>query len=215
MRLTWMCVTALAMLLPGSASAARLLDDSARLVPAAVPTTTLTEATLATDVVSAEAPAGIGFGEHFGKTLGVGVFASTAGVLLAVPLGMLSNALAGQIPALLVQLLVGPALTVLGAWLVGNADDSGRYGYWGAFGVTFLVHLATFAVTSLALSIAVPWSNPVALLLYTLVDGLLMSGTSVGFMHLFPNKPKPTATVQSFVPGVTDTVVVPMSTVNF
>jgi hypothetical protein len=142
------------------------------------------------------------------------VFASTAGVLIAVPLGALSNALLGQLPALLVQLVVGPALTALSAWLIGNHADPGRFGYWGAFGTTFLVHLATFVVTALALPIAVPWSNPVALLLYSLVDGLLMTGTSVGFMHLFPRRP-PASVVSSFVPGVSDTTFVPLSTVSF
>lgn len=205
----------LVLALPATASAARLLDEEVRLVPASAPFS-LTRATLASEGVAADATPAIGFGEHFGKTLGLGVFASTAGVLLAVPLGMLSNALLGQLPALLVSLLAGPALTTLGAWLIGNHGDSGRYGYWGAFGVTFLVHLAVFVVTSLALPVSVAWSNPVSLLLYSLVDGLLMSGTSVGFMHLFPNKKKVAApTVTSFVPGVTDTAFVPMSSVAF
>jgi hypothetical protein len=129
---------------------------------------------------------------------------------------MLSNALVGQLPALLVSLLAGPALTTLGAWLVGNHGDAGRYGYWGAFGVTFLVHLAVFAVTSLALPVAVAWSNPVSLLVYSLVDGLLMTVSAVGFMHLFPDrKPVAAPTVTSFLPGVTDTAFVPLSSVAF
>jgi hypothetical protein len=205
----------LVLALPASAFAARWLDEEARLVSAAAPVS-LASAALAADGLTAGAAPTIGFGQHFAKTLGLGVFASTAGVLLAVPLGMLSNALVGQLPALLVSLLAGPALTTLGAWLVGNHGDAGRYGYWGAFGVTFLVHLAVFAVTSLALPVAVAWSNPVSLLVYSLVDGLLMTVSAVGFMHLFPDrKPVAAPTVTSFLPGVTDTAFVPLSSVAF
>jgi hypothetical protein len=190
----------LVLALPATASAARLLD-----VEPAGPSLLGTPG---------PAPAAIGFGEHLGKTVGLGVFSSTAGVLLAVPLGMLSNALLGQLPALLVSLLVGPALTTLGAWLIGNHDDAGRFGYWGAFGVTALVHLAVLLVTSLALPVAVAWTNPVSLLLYSLVDGLLMSGASVGFMHLVPRRRAAPATLQSFAPGVSDTAFVPLSSVE-
>ncbi|MEW6431130.1 MAG: hypothetical protein AB1730_06440 [Myxococcota bacterium] len=205
----------LVLAVPATASAARLLDEEVRLVPAAAHVS-LTEATLAADGVAASVTQPIAYGAHFAKTLGLGVFASTAGVLVAVPLGMLSNALLGQLPALLVSLLAGPALTTLAAWLIGNHGDAGRFGYWGAFGVSFALHLATFLVTTLALPIAVAWSNPVALLVYSLIDGLLMTGGAVGFMHLLPNK-KPVAapTVASFVPGVTGTAFVPMSSVAF
>jgi len=210
MRLTVLFL-AVALATPGTALAARLLDDASSTTPP--------HATLTPGLHVTEPAAPLGFGEHFGKTLGVGVFASAAGVLLSVPFVALSNALAnslaGALPALLIQLLVGPALTALGAWLIGNAGDDGRYGYWGAFGVTFAVHLAVFVVTSLALSVSTPWTNPVALLLYALVDGVLMSGTSVGFMHLFPKKKDEPATLKSFVPGVSDTVVVSLSKVAF
>lgn len=189
--------------LPATASAARLLDVETAPAP---PTAT------------ALAPAAwhdtLGFGTHFATTLGVGILGSTAGVLLAVPLTLLSNALVGQLPALLVSLLAGPALTALGAWLVGNQHDAGRYGYWGAFGAATVAHLVVFLVTTLALPIAVAWTNPVSLLLYSLVDGLFMTGAAVGTMHLFPRK-APAATVASFVPGVGDTAFIPLSTVDF
>jgi hypothetical protein len=58
----------------------------------------------------------------------------------------------------------------------------------------------------------VPWTNPAALLIYSRVDGLLMGGASVGIMHL--TEKKQTTTISSFVPGVTDTMLVPMVKVN-
>ncbi|MCC6338057.1 MAG: hypothetical protein IT380_29195 [Myxococcales bacterium] len=207
-----MRLTLLVVLLAVPAQAAHLLDEESRLVPASVPQP-LTDATLRPDSLTATAD-DLGFGEHFAKTAGVGVLASTAGVLIAVPLGMLSNELVWTaLPVLISHLFIPPGLTVLAAWLIGKVSAPGRYGFWGAFGAAFAVHAAAFVVASLALT--VPWTNPVALLLYTLVDGLLMSGTSVGFMHLFPNEKKAPATVTSFVPGVSDTVFVPASTVAF
>lgn len=209
-RATWTLAAALvALALPGRAGAADLLGHESKLIPAVTPVEAPPEVRL-----TPEAHPGIGFGEHLAKTTAAGVFASTAGVLLAVPLGSLAIELVpAALPVLLSHLFVPPALTVLAAWLVGQVDAPGRYGYWGAFGVAFLVHAATFAVS--ALFFAVPWSNPVALLLYSLVDGLLMSGSSVGFMHLFPNRKQAAPTVASFVPGVGDTTFVPCTTVAF
>ncbi|MEW5741788.1 MAG: hypothetical protein AB1938_22905 [Myxococcota bacterium] len=211
MRITLLTLALLAL----PAQAARLLDEEVRLVPASVPQSVLdTSLRAETLTATADDDPGIGFGEHFAKTAGVGVLASTAGVLIAVPLGALSNELIwAALPVLVSHLFIPPGLTVLAAWLIGKASAPGRYGFWGAFGVAFAVHAAAFVVASLAL--AVPWTNPVALLLYTLVDGLLMSGTSVGFMHLFPNKKKAAPTVASFVPGVSDTAFVPCTTVAF
>ena len=196
-------LAALAALFPsvGHASSARLLDDDAPRHAALTPL----EAG-----IGVGATGGVGFGEHFGVTLLPAVFASTTGVALAVALEGLSNSLVGvAVPALLSHLLVGPVLTTLVALLVGN-DHGDRFGFWGGAGAAFLLKAATFAVASL---IGVAWSNPVHLLLYTLVDGLLMTAGSVGVMHLLPKKVA-TAELPSFVPGVSGTRLVSLSTVE-
>jgi hypothetical protein len=156
--------------------------------------------------------AGPSLGQHFGVTLLPAILASTTGVVLAWGLGSISNALLGvAVPALLAHLLVGPVLTTLVAWLVGN-DGGERYGFWGPAAASFVLHAAMFAVASLLF--VVPWTNPVALLVYSAVDGLLMSAGSVGVMRLFPRKVA-TAELPSFVPGVSATRVVGLSRVEF
>lgn len=184
---------------------ARLLDDTPRLALASAPR--LVDTALGVDVTKSTTP--ISYMEHLAKTTAAGVFATTAGVIVAYGLGTLSSTLIWTaIPVLLSHLFIPPVLTVLAALLMGNWDSPGRFGFWMPFAGTFLVNAAVFVVASLFLT--VPWTNPVALLLYTLVDGLLMGGTTVGLMHLFEKKPAATATLRSFVPGVSDTNVVPL-----
>lgn len=207
-------LVSLALLAALPAQAVPLLEGGVRLAPASVPPSAFDATLRAKTLTAATDGPGIGFGEHLAKTTGVGIWGSTAGVLIAVPLGTLSNKLLwAALPALVSHLFIPPVLTVLTAWLIGQAAAPGRYGFWGAFGVAFAVHAAAFAVASLAL--VVPWSNPAALLVYTLVDGLSMSATSVGFMHLFPNEKRAAPTVASFVPGVSETTFVPCTTVAF
>jgi hypothetical protein len=201
---------ALAFLCPsvGHASSARLLDDDVPRFSSLTPSGSGLGTLGATAGEGATAP---GFGAHFGITLLPAVFASTTGVVLAVALEGLSNTLLGvAVPALLSHLLVGPVLTTLVALLVGN-NHGEHFGFWGGAAAAFLLHAATFVVGSL---LGVAWSNPLHLLLYTLVDGLLMSAGSVGVMHLFPEKVA-TAELPSFVPGVSATQLVSLSKVEF
>jgi hypothetical protein len=187
----------------------RLLDDAPRR---AVLPSVLGAPDAPSSITVAPTSAGLDFGTHFGITLVPSIFASTAGVVLAWALGGLSNTLLGAIiPALLAHLLVGPGLTALVALLVGN-DKESRFGFWGPAAGAFLIHAATFLVASLLL--VVPWTNPVALLAYTAIDGVLMAGASVGLMHLFPKKVA-AAELRSFVPGVSETRVLPMATLHF
>jgi hypothetical protein len=166
------------------------------------------------DVAAADA-AGPGYGEHFIKTLAVSVFATGGGAVVGALLGPLSNNLiVAAISAVLPNLIIGPLLTALAAVLVGNGGAyEGRYGFWGAFGISAGLNAVVLIVTSFVLN-AVPWANPAALLLYSLVDGLLMTGGSVSLMHLTGPKPV-SAVLPSFVPGVSDTQVVSVGKVEF
>jgi hypothetical protein len=150
------------------------------------------------------------FATHFARTLLPAIFGSTAGVIGAVALGSLSNSLLGAaIPVLLVHLLIPPILTVFSALLLGNHINPGRFNFWLPMLGTFLLHAAVFVVGSLVFSI--PWTNPLALLAFTVVDGMLMSVTSVGLMHLFQNAAtQKMSVIKSFVPGVSDTTFISM-----
>lgn len=163
-----------------------------------------------TDLKTAPLPE-VTFAVHFTKTTAVGMASSVVGVLLGAGLGSLSNNLvAAVIPVLLSNLFLPPVVTVLAAMLIGNWDSPGRFGFWLPLAGAFAVNAAAYVLASLAF--VVPWTNPAALLLYTLVDGLLMSGASVGLMHL--TEKRPATTVASFSPGITDTVLVPVMKVN-
>ncbi len=189
---------------------ARLLGDAPQLLLGAAPRL-LDAALTATDVKENAITAGIGFGEHLAKTTAVGMVSSVTGVLIGAGLGSLSNNLIGAaIPLLLANLFLPPILTVLVAMLIGNWDSPGRFSFWLPFAGAFVVNAAAYVIASLFL--VVPWTNPVALLLYSLVDGLLMGGTTVGLMHL--TQKKQPVLVTSFVPGVTDTTMVPMMKVD-
>ena len=136
---------------------------------------------------------------------------SVTGVLIGAGLGSLSNNLiAAAIPVLLANLFLPPILTVLVAMLIGNWESPGRFGFWLPLAGAFAVNAAAYVIASLFL--VVPWTNPVALLLYSLVDGMLMGGATVSLMHLTSKKQPVLLT--SFVPGVTDTMMVPLMKVN-
>ena len=188
---------------------ARLLTDAPKLMLGASPH--LLDAALGAADVKETAVAGIGFGEHFAKTAAVGMASSVTGVLIGAGLGSLSNNLIGAaIPILLSNLFLPPILTVLAAMLVGNWEQAGRFSFWLPLAGAFVVNAAAYVIASLLL--VVPWTNPIALLLYSLVDGLLMSGATVGVMHL--TEKKQTTIVTSFVPGVGDTMLVPLVKVS-
>jgi hypothetical protein len=96
---------------------------------------------------------------------------------------------------------------------VGNDGEwTGRHGFWGPLGVALGVNAVVYVLTSFL--VPVSWANPLELLLYSLVDGVLMTGGAVGLMHLVPTAPRPTSSLPSFIPGVSDTVVVSLSEVK-
>lgn len=187
--------------------AAQLLDDAPKMFVPGAPR--LLDAPLDAVTVPIQAVQKISFGEHFAKTAVVGTAASITGVLIGAGLGALSNNLiAAAIPVLLANLFLPPIVTVLVAMWLGNLTSPGRFtGFWLPAAGAFAVNAAAYVIASLLL--VVPWTNPAALLVYALVDGVLMSGASVGLMHLTEKKDQP-ATVTSFVPGVTDTVIAPI-----
>lgn len=188
---------------------ARLLSDAPKVLLGATPR--LLDAALAATDVKETVAERIGFGEHFAKTTAVGMASSVTGVLIGAGLGALSNNLiAAAIPVLLANLFLPPVVTVLVAMLIGNWDSPGRFSFWLPLAGAFAVNAAAYVIASLLF--VVPWTNPAALLLYSLIDGLLMSGASVGLMHA--TEKKTPVTVTSFVPGVTDTLMVPMVKVN-
>lgn len=193
-----------------AAAEARLLDDAPKALLAVSPRL-VERSLLGAAEVKAAGPR-MGYGEHFVKASAVGMASSAAGVVLGAGLGALSNNLiAAAIPVLLANLFLPPIVTVLVAQLLGNWHSPGRFGFWLPLAGAFVVNAAAYVIASLLL--VVPWTNPVALLLYTLVDGVLMGGTTVGLMHLTQQKDKVT-TLPSFAPGVTDTTMVSLWRVN-
>lgn len=191
---------------------AQLLADAPKLALAATPR--LLDAALgAADVQETPAVAGIGFAEHFTKGAVIGMGSTVVGTLIGAGLGVLSNNLiVAALCVALPNLIIPPLLTALLTQLIGNWDQPGRFNLGWPFVGALVVNAALYVVTSFV--IAVPWTNVAALLLYSLVDGVLMSGASVGLMHLTENKKLAAPTVASFVPGVSETVLVPVMKVN-
>jgi hypothetical protein len=133
-----------------------------------------------TDLRHAES---LGWGEHFAKTFAISVVATSGGLALGSGLGSLSNQLGvAAAGTLLSNLIVGPVLTVVTALVVGDGRLRNP-GFWGPLAVAMLVNAALFALTSLVPVFAVSWANPAANLVYSLVDGLLMTSASVGLLH--------------------------------
>jgi hypothetical protein len=154
-----------------------------------------------------------GFGLHLGVAAVAGVVTVPAGLFLAAGLGSLSNSLIwAAIPAVLSFGLLAPTLTTLAAYLIGNWNDPGRYGFWAPWAASVLVNALALVVGGFAgFSIGMP----VQVLLFSLIDGLVVGGVSAGTMRLLEKKPEATAMIRSFVPGVGDTAFVPVSTVGF
>jgi hypothetical protein len=154
----------------------------------------------------------VAFGSLFLKTAGVGVLASTSGILIGAGLGMLSNSLVfAALPLLLANLFLPPVVTVLVAMLMANGVDSRRFGFWLPALGAFAVNAVAFLFASLV--VAVPWTSPAALLAYVLVDGLLMGSATVGVMAL--TEKKPMVVVKSFVPTLSDTSFVSLMKVSW
>jgi len=154
--------------------------------------------------------AGIGFGEHFGKTSAIGVASVTAGSLIGAGFASLGITLAGPVIGMLFNVFLAPIVTTLMAQFIGNYASPGRFGFWLPLLGAFVVNLGAFLLTSFVIGVA--WSNPAGMLVYSLITGLLMSFTSVGIMHLTETKVA-APTITSFVPGVTDTQFIPLAKV--
>ena len=102
-----------------------------------------------------------------------------------------------------------PLLVTFVAYTLGKLADPGRYSFGAAFWLTSLVNLVALVVGgAMGLSVGVP----LRLMLFSLIDGVLLGGTSVGVMRMFEKAPPPVA---SFVPGVSETHVVPFAQVAF
>jgi hypothetical protein len=160
----------------------------------------------------------MGFGELFAKTSAVGIAASATGVLVGAGLGSLSNNLIGAIlpGALIGNLLLPPILTVLAAMLIGNWDEPGRFSsFWLPLLGAFVGNAAVYVIVSLALNVAVAWTNPVSLMVYAVVQGLVMGGANTGLMALTEKKKDAhTTVIPSFVPGISDTTFVSFGKVD-
>lgn len=72
------------------------------------------------------------------------------------------------------------------------------------------MNIGAYLIASFAIGIA--WTNPAGLLAYSLITGVLMTGASVGLMHATQTKVA-APTITSFVPGVTDTALIPLAKV--
>ncbi len=155
---------------------------------------------------------GISFHAHLGVGFLAGLAGSLAGTYIGVGLGSLSNTLIGAvIPVLLSNLFIAPFITVLTAWLVGNAISPGRYKFWLPWTAAFVLHAACYIAASF---LGVAWLESVGMLVYTAIDALVMSVGSVGLMHLLDRRPEVT-TIRSFVPNVSDTKLLSFSKVTF
>jgi hypothetical protein len=159
------------------------------------------------------------YGVLFAKTSAVGIAASATGVLVGAGLGSLSNNLIGAIlpGALIGNLLLPPVLTVLAAMLMGNWDAPGRFSFWLPVLGAFVGNAAVYVIVSLALQMAVAWTNPVSLMVYAVVQGFVMGGATTGIMALTEKKKsgdEHASVIKSFVPGITDTTFVSLGKVD-
>lgn len=166
----------------------------------------------ATDLTPTATPQkpGMSFGEHFGKTSAVGVASVVTGAAIGAGFSSLGITLAGPIVGMLFNVFFAPIITTLVGQLLGNSDSPGRFGFWLPLLGAFVVNLGAFLLSSFVIGVA--WSNPAGILAYSLITGLLMSFTSVGLMHLTQTRVA-APTITSFVPGVSDTALIPLAKV--
>ncbi len=203
--------------IPAQASSVHLLaPDDAPVAGAAAPAPATTPS-----VASAAEAHRLSGTTHFLVASGIGMLAVPTSIMFASFLGGLPLTIAGSdlaslllsgLPALLVMGFLAPAIVTFFAYAHGQLTDPGRYHFGAAFWLTSLVNIVALVVGgSLGLSVGVP----LRLVLFSVVDGLLLGGTSVGVMHLFETKAPAVAAVPSFVPGVLETRVVPFAQVAF
>ncbi len=157
-----------------------------------------------------------GYIPQFGVAFATGFVAVPFGQWLASAVGNLSvNLIGTAIPALLIMGLLAPALTTAAAWLYGNWRFLGSGHTPFPFLVPWLaataVHIAALVVGGfLGVSLF-----PGILFTFAVVDSLLLSGTSVGFMHLLQRKPVTAVTIGNTVPGLSATHFVPLASASF
>lgn len=211
MRLLLLILPLLLVLGAERAQAARLL------LPEDVPAASGASAPTATLQAPAERHEPPSFGLQFGVAAGAGLVGAPLGFLLANVLGNLTISLVPTaILALVPMGLVAPAFAAVAGWLFGNwslTDADGRFNVWVGFGAAALVHIvATVIAGFVGLSLAaIP-----GLLLFSLIDGAAMGAASVGAMRFFRKVPDaPAQALPSFVPGVSPTALVPLTTLAF
>ena len=194
------------------ARAARLL------LPDDLPASSASAATTPSASTSVERHAPPSFGLHFGVAAGAGLIGAPVGFLLANLLGNLSISL---IPTAILGLvpmgLIAPAFTAIAAWLFGNwnlTEADGKFSFWLGFAAAAIVHIAA---TVIAGFVGVSLAGIPGLILFSVIDGVAMGGASVGTMRFFRKEPAATTTsvMPSFVPNVSATTMVPLTTIPF
>ncbi|MDP1921986.1 MAG: hypothetical protein Q8L14_37440 [Myxococcales bacterium] len=210
MRHTFPLLCALVLMLGATqAMAARLLmeDD---LPAAAAPSSVLTPTATVNEPPS--------FGLHFGVAAAAGFVGAPLGFLLANALGNLSISLIPTaIFGLLPMALVAPAFTALAAWIFGNwklTDADGKFSFWLGFAAATIVHIAA---TVIAGFVGVSLAGIPGLILFSVIDGAAMGAATVGTMRFFRKPPAATASavLPSFIPSVSATTVMPLTTIPF
>lgn len=155
---------------------------------------------------------------HLGIAAGVGIASVPLGLWLTNLVGNLSiNLVGAAVPGLLMMGLFAPTVTALTAFLVGNlglSEADGRFGFWLPWVSTVLVHVVATVVAGFA---GVSLGAVPGLVVFSLVDGVLMGGSSVGMMRLLRRSAAaPTPVVfETHNPGESTVMMVPVSTVSF
>ncbi len=158
-----------------------------------------------------------GYVPQFGVAFAAGFVTVPFGQWLAQAVGNLSvNLIGAAIPSLLIMGFLAPTLTTLAAWAFGNWHFFGK----GERPFPFL--LPWLAATGLHIAALVVGGFvgvtlfPGTLFAFAVVDSLLMSGGSVGFMQLLKRQPaaRPAA-LNATAPGVSPTHFIPLATTAF
>jgi hypothetical protein len=150
---------------------------------------------------------------QLGAAMGAGALSVPMGLALASWTGTLSNSLIwSALPALLSMGLVAPTLTTLAAWLIGNHSSPGRFGFWLPWAATVAVNAVSLVVAGFA---GMSFGLPLQVLVFSIVEGALLGGTSVATMRLLERRAEAVTTVPSFSPGISQTQLVPVATARF
>jgi hypothetical protein len=152
---------------------------------------------------------------HLGVAAAAGVVSVPAGFMLATALGNTQIYLA---PTALLGLtamgLLAPLLVSLVSWGFSNwlnGDRAPRFGFWGGFAATFVVHLIATVVAGFAGVNVAAWPG---LLVLSLLDGVAMAGANVAVSRWLQAASAPTV-ISSPVSSVSATTVVRLSEFAF